>query len=356
MNQNPTTPSQTITLDGWTGWHRGLLRRHVSTGMGRWLGILGLAMVFAAPLTGAAGEISIRNGDSIAFLGDSITGMGWGNPYGYVRLVLLALEQEGVKATPIPAGESGNTSEQMLKRLDGVLAKKPTWLTLSCGLNDVSPQIARNVGFEDFTKNVTAILDKSQAAGVKVIILTPTLFIDTEPDNATNQKAAPYVEFLRQTAKKRNLPLADLNAAHRAEIDRLKNENSPWKSLQYDGIHMLPEGDMMMAAGVLKPLGLSDEQIAKAKEKWLETPYRRPITVWRDMTVRQWENALAFTAREKSEVQGVLQLLWERALATAAKAAPPQADIAAIRKAAQIQYGKDLDALSKSDITLKELQ
>ncbi len=268
MNQNPTTPSQTITLDGLVGWHRGLLRRHVSTVMGRWLGILGLAMVFAAPLTGAAGEISIRSGDSIAFLGDSITAGGWEHPYGYVRLVLLALEQEGVKATPIPAGVSGDTSERMLKRLDGVLATKPTWLTLSCGFNDVSPYCAWNVGFEDFTKNVTAILDKSQAAGVKVIILTPTLYRDTDPDNETNQKAAPYVEFLRQTARERKLPLADINTAHRAEIARLKSENSPWKSLLYDGIHMGPQGDQMMAACVLKTLGLTDEQIAKAKETW----------------------------------------------------------------------------------------
>jgi lysophospholipase L1-like esterase len=188
--------------------------RHLSTVVVGRLGIISLATLLVAQLsTAAAGEISIRNGDSIAFLGDSNTQAGWEHPYGYVRLVLLALEQEGAKATPIPAGVAGDTSERMLKRLDGVLAKKPTWLTLSCGFNDVSPACAWQVGFEDFTKNVTAILDKSQAAGVKVINLTPTLYQDTVPDNATNQKASPYVEFLRQTAKERNLPLADLNAA-----------------------------------------------------------------------------------------------------------------------------------------------
>jgi lysophospholipase L1-like esterase len=302
--------------------------------LGHWLGILAVATVLAAPRP-AAGEICIRNGDSIAFVGDSNTQAGWEHPYGYVRLVQQALELQGVRITPIPAGVAGDTSERMLKRLDGVLAKKPTWLTLSCGFNDVSPACSWQVGFDDFTKNVTAILDKSQAVGVKVIILTPTLYKDTDPDNETNRKATPYVEFLCQTAKERNLPLADLNAAHRAEITRLKSENSPRKTLLCDGIHMDPQGDVMMATGLLKTLGLTDEQIAKAKEKWLEAPYRRGIMVWRDMTVRQFEKAEAFAAREKIKyVSEVLALLWERALATAAKGAPPQADMAAIRKAA----------------------
>lgn len=32
-----------------------------------------------------------------------------------------------------------------------------------------------------------------------------------------------------------------------------------------DGVHMNPAGDVMMATGVLKAFGVSDEQIAKAK-------------------------------------------------------------------------------------------
>jgi lysophospholipase L1-like esterase len=293
----------------------------------------------------------------IAFLGDSITGGGWEHSYGYVRLVVQGLESLGIKVTPIPAGIAGDTSDGMRRRIGSVLAAKPAQMTLSCGFNDISPACDRHVSIEDFKKNVTAILDKSQAAGVKVIILTPTLYNDSEPDNATNQKAAPYVEFLRQTAKERNLPLADLNAAHRAEIDRLKSENSPRKTLLCDGIHMNPRGDQMMATGVLKAMGLTEEQIAKAKEKWLDAAYRHPITVWRDMTVRQFEKAKAFAAKEKVEyVNNVLEPLWIRALVSAAKAAPAGADMKAVREAAQVQYGIDLDTLLESGLTIKDLK
>jgi lysophospholipase L1-like esterase len=332
--------------------------KQLPTGLGGCLGIIGAAMALAAQLSiAAAGEISIRNGESIAFLGDSNTQAGWEHPYGYVRLVLQALEQEGVKATPIPAGVAGDTSERMYKRIGPVLAQKPTWMTLSCGFNDVSPACGWQVAYDDFTRYVTGILDKAKAVGVNVIILTPTLYQDSDPDNATNRKMLPYVEFLRQTARERGLPLADLNAAHRAEMARLQSVNSPRKTLLCDGIHMDPQGDMMMATGLLRTLGLTDDQIAKAREKWLEAAYRRGIMVWRDMTVRQFEKAEAFAAKEKvAYVSEVLDLLWERALATAAKAAAPQADMATIRKAAQIQFGKDLDTLLDGGIAIKDLR
>ena len=35
---------------------------------------------------------------------------------------------------------------------------------------------------------------------------------------------------------------------------------------------MAPQGDQMMAEGVLRALGLDDAQIAKAKAAWLEIP------------------------------------------------------------------------------------
>ena len=90
----------------------------------------------AASLSASA-EVIIGNGDRIAFLGDSITANGnW--PNGYVNLVMKGLEVAGVKAEKIPAGVSGNKSNDMLARLDrDVLSKNVKWMTFSCGVNDV---------------------------------------------------------------------------------------------------------------------------------------------------------------------------------------------------------------------------
>ena len=227
-------------------------------------------------------EIAVKSGDKIAFLGDSITAGGWGNPAGYVRLVIAGLEANGVHAEPVPAGISGHKSDQMLARLEkDVLSKKPQWMTLSCGVNDVwhgprgvplDDAMAKAGTYDDkvatrgtYKQNITAIIDKAIAAGVKPVMLTATV-IQEKLDNKENGLLAPYNDFLRSLAKEKHLPMADLNAMFQ---ERIKAENKPnTKVLTGDGVHMNGEGNKLMAVGVLQALGLNDAEIAKAKAAW----------------------------------------------------------------------------------------
>src|SRR4028119_438040 len=177
--------------------------------------LITFTVLFFSPLHSRA-EILIKTGESIAFLGDSITQFGAASPGGYVRLVASGLAAQGIDVTVIPAGLSANKSNDMLSRLDkDVLSKKPTWMTLSCGVNDVMHG-ARGVPLEDYKTNITAILDRCEQAGVKVVILTATQ-IGLPITGSANVKLAGYNAFLRETAKTRNLPLADVNAAMAAE-------------------------------------------------------------------------------------------------------------------------------------------
>ncbi|HEV7403284.1 MAG TPA: GDSL-type esterase/lipase family protein [Chthoniobacteraceae bacterium] len=229
-------------------------------------------------------EILVKSGDKIAFLGDSITAGGWGSPIGYVKLVIAGLEANGVKAEPIPAGISGHKSDQMLARLQkDVLDKKPQWMTLSCGVNDVwhgkggvplDDEMAKTELYAaqtnmaargTYKKNITEIVDKALAAGVKPVVLTATV-IQEDLGNDLNAKLAPYNDFLRALAKEKNAPLADLNQLFQDEI---KKQNKPGqKVLTGDGVHMNPAGNRLMATGVLKALGLNDAELEKAKTAW----------------------------------------------------------------------------------------
>lgn len=240
-----------------------------------------LSAALAAPLCAKA-EIAVKNGEKIAFLGDSITQGGWGNPAGYVRLVMAGLEANGVHAEVVPAGISGHKSDQMLARLDkDVLSKKPQWMTLSCGVNDVwhgprgvplDDAMLKSGTYDDkvatrgtYKKNITAILDQATAAGVKPVVLTATV-IQENLSSKENGLLAPYNDFLRQLAKEKNVPLADLNAMFQ---ERIKSENKPSvKVLTSDGVHMNTEGNKLMATGVLKAFGLSDAELDKAKAAW----------------------------------------------------------------------------------------
>jgi lysophospholipase L1-like esterase len=241
-----------------------------------------LAATLIAPAFASA-EIAVKSGEKIAFLGDSITQGGWSNPAGYVKLVIAGLDANGIKAEPVPAGISGHKSDQMLARLNkDVLSKKPQWMTLSCGVNDVwhgprgvplDDAMAKSGTYDEkvasrgtYQKNITAIIDQATAAGVKPVMLTATVIYENL-DSKENGLLAPYNDFLRQLAKQKKVPMADLYAMFE---ERIKAENKPnEKVLTSDGVHMNTEGNKLMAIGVLKAFGLNETGIARAKAAWV---------------------------------------------------------------------------------------
>jgi lysophospholipase L1-like esterase len=270
-----------------------------------------LAFLLGAFAPTAPAEILVKSGEKVAFMGDSITAQGWGNAAGYVKLIVAGLAANGVDVTPIPAGISGHKSNDMLARLDhDVLSKKPQWMTLSCGVNDVwhgkrgvplddsqaaaQPYDKNNPKEPDkgtYEKNITQIVDQAQAAGAKVIILTATV-IQEDLGNADNQRLAPYNDFLRHLAKEKNLPLADLNNMFQ---EKIKAANQPGKKVfTVDGVHMNTEGNKIMATGVLQAFGLDAAQIKKAQEAW------EPLVAQAEDNAKKAAEAKARAAAEKA--------------------------------------------------------
>lgn len=228
-------------------------------------------------------EIAVKSGDTIAFMGDSITQAG-NKPGGYVTLVMEALKKQGLEVQSIPAGKSGHKSNDMLARLDAdVLSKKPQWMTLSCGVNDVwhfklvlGNRTFEGVPLEDYKKNITSIIDNAQAAGIKVMVLTSTM-IGEDASKELNQMMIPYNDFLREIAKQKKCLLADLNVDMQAQLKTIPDVAGKPKTfgnyfyggdlqnkLTSDGCHMNALGNKMMATGILRAFGLTDEQIAAA--------------------------------------------------------------------------------------------
>lgn len=243
------------------------------------------ALAFAASTAHA--EIAVKSGETIAFMGDSIT-EGGNKKGGYVSLVMSALKSQGLEVQHIPAGKSGNKSTDMLARLDeNVISKKPQWMTLSCGVNDVwhfklvlGNRKLEGVGIDDYKKNITAIIEKCQAANIKVMVLTSTM-IGEDVSKELNQMMIPYNEFLRQIAKEKGCLLADLNADMQAQLKTIPDVPGKPKTfgayfyggevqnkLTSDGCHMNPEGNKMMARGILRAIGMTAAQLAEAEKAW----------------------------------------------------------------------------------------
>lgn len=253
--------------------------------------------------------IPVKPGDKVAFLGDSITEAGQGSPGGYVQLIGSGLAANGVKIEIIGAGISGHKSNDMLKRLDtDVLSKKPQWMTLSCGVNDVWHG-ANGVPLEDYKKNITEIVDKATAAGVKVVILTSTMIGENQADE-NNQKLTAYNAFLRTLATDKKCLFADLNGAMQAAVTAAaeqakKQPKSSINNLTTDGVHMAFAGNVMMATGVLKGFGLTPAELAKASAAWLDIPNTLQVTSKMGLTQRQAKQLDKLAGQKKLSVDSL---------------------------------------------------
>ena len=233
--------------------------------------ITAMLSVLALTCTATAADLPFKNGEKIAFLGDSITQNGVKNKLGYVNLVMEGIRASGINADVIPAGVSGNTCVHMIKRLDkDVIKKKPDWMFLSCGVNDAPNGIDNpGVPLEQYKKNITAIIEKCQKAGIKVIVLTATPVLE-DPSHISNTNLVPYNDFLRAIAKEKDLPLIDLNKRVNAVIEKKADKKELW--LTIDGTHMSPYGDILLAYTILQQLGMDKTLLHNCIAKWMADP------------------------------------------------------------------------------------
>ena len=129
--------------------------------------------------------------------------------------------------------------------------------------------------------------------------------IGEDSANPNNQKLAPYNDFIRELAKEKKCLLADLNAEMQDQLKKL-GSNGKTNLLTGDGVHMNAEGNMMMAVGVLKGLGLNAEQIAKAQGKWLDIPDAIEVAGKMKISLRHYQQLSAYATQQKRSLNDIL--------------------------------------------------
>jgi lysophospholipase L1-like esterase len=142
------------------------------------------------------------------------------------------------------------------------LAEKPACVFINAGVNDVfragldKPHDPATVAV--FRTNVTHMVTEAQAAGVRVILLTPTIWSEN-PDADPNKRLTLYAEAMKQIAAEAHCDCMDL---HSLFLHALTAKSSHMQLTSGDGIHMNAFGDILMAIGVLRALGVPDSKIA----------------------------------------------------------------------------------------------
>ena len=294
--------------------------------------------------TPAASNLLVKDGQKVVFMGDSITGMGWDSPGGFVHLVTSGLDTLGVKIVPIPAGVGGNTSREMLARLDkDVLSKKPDWLLLSCGVNDVW---GRGISLDTFKTNITSIVDQAQAAGIKVMILPPTPIYEAGVSEFSEHLVG-YVAFMVQLAQERKLPLANMNAAW-ADYIAAQPAGSGNHLVTIDGVHPNPDGHLLFARTILKAFGATPEQMEKVEAAWLSQGDNANISFWLNLnndaviTLRQYRNLRKIAAERKTTPPVLINELHMQALMEALEALKAKGDFSKVHDSDVVNGAKPI--------------
>jgi acyl-CoA thioesterase I len=176
----------------------------------------------------------------IVFLGDSLTaGLGIAREQAVPALVQERLRQEGYSYEVINAGNSGDTSDGGLSRLDWSLAGDVRVLVVELGANDG----LRGIPPERLRQNLETIVKTAKNRGITVLL--------TGMEAPPNYGAAYTNQFrdtFRQVAAQERVAFMPFFLEGVAGLRQL---NQP------DGIHPTPEGARIVADNLwryLKPL------------------------------------------------------------------------------------------------------
>ncbi len=220
-------------------------------------------------------DLQLRDQQLLITLGNSITELGE-KPDGYVsvmRKVLKTLYPERTICI-VNAGIGGHKSTDMNERFErDVLQYHPHWVSISVGVNDVWHGFFRNrtdlsaVSLPIFEEKVTDMIRRAQAAGTRVALFTATV-IKEDLSGDENRALIAYNNALRKLAKRHACLLMDMDRAFRQALKPHQKPGMPDRGvLTYDGVHMLPSGNWLMAKTALVAFGVPEERIDAIQAK-----------------------------------------------------------------------------------------
>jgi acyl-CoA thioesterase-1 len=174
------------------------------------------------------------------FLGDSLTaGLGIGKEQAVPAVIQQRLRREGYAYDVINAGNSGDTSDGGLTRLDWSLAANVRILVIELGANDG----LRGISPERTRRNLETVVETAKRRGIKVLLTGMEA-----PPNYGPAYTAQFRATFRDVAAKEQVAFMPFFLEGVAGDPRLN---------QADGIHPTPEGARIIADNLwhyLQPL------------------------------------------------------------------------------------------------------
>ena len=221
-----------------------------------------LAACFAAVSVHA--EFELRDGDTVAFLGDSITAA-----RGYTKIVehytLMRFPERLVRF--VNAGQGGDTAFGCLQRLErDVFDQGATVVTVAFGINDIGWGTKADPEHKQkYLDGIRTIIERCGEKKVRVFVCSPAITAE-EPDKAENNFLQKMTDEGLALAKSLGAGAIDVQRGMREVQRRVVETNAGEKEEKKktrlhveDGVHLNDLGQLAMAYAVLKGLGAPEE-------------------------------------------------------------------------------------------------
>lgn len=226
---------------------------------------------------------TLKKGDRVVFLGDSITQAGAG-PGGYVTLVREALDKEhkDLDIEIVGAGISGNKVPDLENRLDkDVLAKKPNVVVIYIGINDVwHSQNGKGTAKDAYEKGLRSLISRITEAGARPVLCTASVIGEkTDGSNPLDKMLDEYCAISRDVAKETKTQLIDLRQAFLKHLEANNKENKDKGILTGDTVHLNTAGNQFVATTMLSDLlGSTSAQQGKLLRHIVLFKFKKEVT------------------------------------------------------------------------------
>ena len=221
--------------------------------------ILGMAVTHAP-----AEDFAIHDGDTVVFLGDSITAAGL---YGQYIENYTLLRYPDRKVRFINAGWGGDTAERSLKRIDrDVFDKGATLLTVACGINDIGwGTKADEEHIRLYLDSIREIIAQCKKHKVRVFICSAAITAE-KPETAEKSVLQTMCDQAMAIAREQGEGAIDVQRTMRGIQKRILEANAQVKTEKdkvalhvEDGVHLNDLGQLAMAFAIIKGLGAPAE-------------------------------------------------------------------------------------------------
>lgn len=272
--------------------------------------------VFSVWLFGNSARADLfKDGETVVFLGDSITA--GGRYYNVISDYYLTRFPERTIRF-VNAGRSGDSAGGSLKRLqEDVIEKKPTSVAIMLGMNDVGrgyyvanpddkKKAAQQQALNGYKANMEKVVERirAEAGNPKLLFLTPSPFDQTvvlDKDNnqpGCNDGLGRCAAFVRELAAKNNGTVVDFHGPMTALNLEQQKKDPKWTIVGGDRVHPGAPGHLMMAWLFLKTQGAP---AAVSKVAVDATAGRAVESVNAEVTaVAKKDGGVSFTVLEKA--------------------------------------------------------